>query len=377
MNSYLWTSEYVGRGHPDKVADQISDAVLDACLEQDPLSRVACETMVKDRHVILAGEITTKAEVDYEKVVRSALRGAGYTYEPIIQNLLSQQSPEISAAVGEESEGAGDQGIMFGYACNETETNMPAALAVARSLVRRLNKLAATGPIKVFTDCKTQATIRVSRDGISLERVVASVHHAPSQEKNYDIFRDTLKRYMRTIQSDGMDMLILSMSDKGWIINPAGSWHFGGPEADCGLTGRKIVVDAYGADCPWGGGALSGKDPTKVDRSAAYMARYIAKNVVAVGYANKVTVQLSYAIGVAKPTSFRILTDNPKQDRVLTDYIASKVDLRPRAIIERLNLRRPIYLETARDGHFGFSAYDQDSSIRPWENLDLYHEIAL
>lgn len=256
MSDYLWTSEYVGKGHPDKVADQISDAVLDACLEQDPLSRVACETMVKDRHVILAGEITTKAEVDYEKVVRSALYGAGYSYEPIIQNLLSQQSPEISAAVGEESEGAGDQGIMFGFACNETMVKMPVALVIARSLVRRLHKLAATGHMEVFTDCKTQATVRVSHNGISLERAVVSIHHAPLQEKDYNTFRDELKHFVYPVLSDEVDRLIFSMPREGWIINPAGPWHFGGPEADCGLTGRKIVVDAYGADCPWGGGAL-------------------------------------------------------------------------------------------------------------------------
>lgn len=377
MNSYLWTSEYVGRGHPDKVADQISDAVLDACLEQDPLSRVACETMVKDRHVILAGEITTKAEFDYEKVVRSALRGAGYTYEPVIQNLISKQSPEISAAVGEHSEGAGDQGIMFGYACNETSTLMPSALMIAKVLVNRLHKLSDASITTIFTDCKTQATIKVSQHDISLVRAVVSVHHAPQGERKYDFFRRDIKEYLLGFSLHEVDDLIHRMPDSGWIINPAGPWHLGGPEADCGLTGRKIVVDAYGADCPWGGGALSGKDPSKVDRSAAYMARYIAKNIVAAEYATKATVQLSYAIGVSKPTSFRVITDSPQQDKVLTDYIASKIDLRPRAIIERLDLRRPIYLKTARDGHFGFSAYDQNSSIRPWENLDLCHEIAL
>jgi S-adenosylmethionine synthetase len=377
MSDYLWTSEYVGKGHPDKVADQISDAVLDACLEQDPFSRVACETMVKDRHVILAGEITTKAEVDYAKVVKSTLAGAGYNYKPIIQNLISQQSPEISAAVGEAAEGAGDQGIMFGYACNETYNLMPIALMTARTLVEKLHSTNLIGNTEIFTDCKTQATIKFSKERFSLQKAVVSVHHGRYRKKDFDHFRNEVKRFLLENTSQQLSPFI-SGSGVEWVINPAGPWLIGGPKADCGLTGRKIVVDAYGADCPWGGGALSGKDPTKVDRSAAYMARYIAKNVVATGYATKATVQLSYAIGISKPTSFRIITNNPSQDRVLTDYIASKVDLRPKAIIERLNLRRPIYLHTARDGHFGFSAsYDEEVEARPWEGLGLSYELAL
>lgn len=365
--SYNWTSECVGRGHPDKVADQISDAVLDACLEQDPFSRVACETLVKDRHVILAGEITTKAEVGYDEIVRKTLKEIGYHYEPMIQSLLSEQSPEISAAVGKESEGAGDQGIMFGFACNDTPEMMPLASSISRFLVNTLYKLSLEPDSQLLPDCKTQVTLRV-RDGVStVEKVLVSTHHKP-QGKEFEAFKSRLEN--RLVREFAYKYAGKVGSVWEWLINPAGPWEFGGPEADCGLTGRKIVVDAYGADCPLGGGAFSSKDPTKVDRSAAYMARYIAKNIVSAGYANKATVQLSYAIGVAEPTSFRVMTDNATQDKVLADFVKSKVDLRPRAIIERLDLRRPIYLQTSREGHFGFEG--SDSQVRTWERCDLF-----
>ena len=367
--SYLWTSECVGEGHPDKVADQISDAVLDACLEQDPKSRVACETLVKDDHVVLAGEITTNATVSFDHIVSNALSSIGYDYEPKVLNLLSQQSNEISQAVG-DFDGAGDQGIMFGYATSETPTYMPLTMYLARDVSNMLtsNRLAATEIGKfLLPDCKTQVSVRFNGDGTPqfIERVVVSTNHKKGitlDELRYGI--KSMFKLWSSRPAASLRIMNLFTSDTVFDINPAGIWLFGGPRADCGLTGRKIIVDAYGADCQWGGGALSGKDPTKVDRSAAYMARYIAKNIVAAEYANKATVQLSYAIGRSEPTSFRVMTDKPENDRMIENKVLGALSLKPRDIIIKLDLLKPIYQSTARDGHFGNDIYS-------WEQLDL------
>ena len=367
--SYLWTSECVGEGHPDKVADQISDAVLDACLEQDPKSRVACETLVKDEHVVLAGEITTNATVSFDHIVSNALSSIGYDYEPKVLNLLSQQSNEISQAVG-DFDGAGDQGIMFGYATSETPTYMPLTMYLARDVSNMLtsNRLAATEIGKfLLPDCKTQVSVRFNGDGTPqfIERVVVSTNHRKGitiDELRYGI--KSMFELWANRPAASLRIMNLFTSDMVFDINPAGIWLFGGPRADCGLTGRKIIVDAYGADCQWGGGALSGKDPTKVDRSAAYMARYIAKNIIAAEYANKATVQLSYAIGRSEPTSFRVMTDKPENDRMLESKVLGVLSLKPKDIITKLDLLKPIYQSTARDGHFGNDIYS-------WEQLDL------
>jgi S-adenosylmethionine synthetase len=384
-NEFLWTSECVGAGHPDKVADQISDSILDACLEQDPLSRVACETLVKNETVILAGEITTKAYLSLHTIVENTLKRIGYEYEPKIINLLTAQSLEISDAVGDQ-EGAGDQGIMFGYATSETPETMPITIALSRELIKMLEfyrtKCSNEPWLKVenslLPDCKTQVTMSYHENGEPnfIDRVVISVNHKPGLtlvELQKGV-RSMIDRWFG-IQGNCNHYQKFFTEETIFDINPAGLWCvLGGPAADCGLTGRKIIVDGYGADCQWGGGALSGKDPTKVDRSAAYMARYIAKNIVKANLAKVAKVQLSYVIGRKNPSSFRIQTNNGKTfDHALEDSINKTLSLRPKDIIKYFDLCKPIYSVTASKGHFGIEPYTENNiTYFPWEQTNLF-----
>lgn len=381
-SNYLWTSECVGSGHPDKVADQISDAILDACLLVDPHSRVACETLVKNHTVVLAGEISTTAAVDYQDIVEKTLGHIGYNYQPTLVNLISEQSQEISRAVGDHDDGAGDQGIMFGYASPDTPELMPLTIQLSRNLVDMLEYSRNKFPHHLMPDCKTQVTVKYDSTGkpLVVDQVVISTQHGVSF-RDVTHLRSFILTEMRTwfgIGGGGAPYNHLFVdSETKYMINPAGLWTIGGPAADCGLTGRKIVVDGYGADCQWGGGALSGKDPTKVDRSAAYAARYIAKNLVHLGMVEgPVKVQLSYAIGKSEPTSFRIITDNSSVH--LEKHVSQFIDLRPRAIIERFDLRNPIYFTTASKGHFGVNPRigllpnGKEVQFYPWEKTDLF-----
>lgn len=370
--SYFWTSEAVGPGHPDKVADQISDAILDAFLEQDTSSKVACETMVKGNRVILAGEITSHGSVDYESVVRRTVRDIGYTKERNlgfddtceVMTLITQQSPEINKAVVRQDSriGAGDQGIMFGYAVIEpfhalVQNNyMPSEIHAARELIwlaQNLTRSFIEGLI--YPDCKSQVTFEYEDAGVEsttrISHIVLSLHHHPS------VSVDLLKNMYHEVILPQFSYKDLVDDKTIHLINPAGPWTFGGPAADAGLTGRKIVADNYGAECQIGGGAFSGKDPTKVDRSAAYAARHIAKNLVAYGVAGKAKVQLAYAIGEPYPISVRVDTMGTCRPDLTEDKISKAVlnywDLSPEGIINRFQLRNPIYRATAAQGHFG------------------------
>lgn len=354
---FLFTSESVTEGHPDKIADQISDAVLDAILEQDPNARVACETLVTTGLAVIAGEITTNARVNYKKIVRETINDIGYNDASYgydcntlsVMDAVGTQSPDI--AQGVDTGGAGDQGLMFGFACNETEELMPLPIQLAHNLTRKLSDVRRSKELDYLRpDGKSQVTIEY-RDGkpFRVEAVVISTQHADSvttEQLRADIMEKVIKS---TVPADLLD------EDTKYHINPTGRFVVGGPMGDAGLTGRKIIVDTYGGYAPHGGGAFSGKDPTKVDRSAAYMARYIAKNIVAAGLADKCTVQLAYAIGVAEPVSVRI--DTHGTGRVDEDELAETVrknfELTPKGIIEALDLRRPIFKETAKFGHFG------------------------
>ena len=354
---FLFTSESVTEGHPDKIADQISDAVLDAILEQDPNGRVACETLVTTGLAVIAGEITTNARVNYKQIVRDTINDIGYNDASYgydcntlsVMDAVGTQSPDI--AQGVDTGGAGDQGLMFGFACNETVELMPLPIQLAHNLTRKLSEIRRSGELKYLRpDGKSQVTIEY-RDGkpFRVEAVVISTQHADdvtTEQLRADILEKVIKA---TVPADLLD------GDTKYHINPTGRFVVGGPMGDAGLTGRKIIVDTYGGYAPHGGGAFSGKDPTKVDRSAAYMARYIAKNIVASGLADKCTVQLAYAIGVAEPVSVRIDTHGTGQvdeDR-LSEVVRKNFDLTPKGIIETLDLRRPIFKETAKFGHFG------------------------
>ncbi|MEJ2644807.1 MAG: methionine adenosyltransferase [Gammaproteobacteria bacterium] len=359
---HLFTSESVSEGHPDKVADQISDAVLDAILEQDAGARVACETMIKTGMVCLAGEITTNAWVDYEEVVRRTVRHIGYHGSDMgfdwetcaVLNAVGKQSPDIAQGVDREEaldQGAGDQGMMFGYATNETDVLMPAPITFAHRLVQRQSEVRKSGALSwLRPDAKSQVTFHYSEGKPSgIEAVVLSTQHAP------DISQETLREAV-------MDEIILPVLPSEWItketrfyINPTGRFVIGGPVGDCGLTGRKIIVDTYGGMARHGGGAFSGKDPTKVDRSAAYAARYVAKNIVAAGLAERCEIQVSYAIGVADPTSIMVDTFGTGKlgEERLVELVREHFDLRPRGITQMLDLLRPIYSLTASYGHFG------------------------
>ena len=373
-NNFIFTSESVSEGHPDKIADQISDAVLDALLEQDPRSRVACETMVKTGMVILAGEITTNAWVDTEALVRKVVCEIGYDSGDIgfdgqscaVLNAIGKQSPDIAMGVDESAEreqGAGDQGLMFGYATNETDVLMPAPITYAHLLVKRQAEVRKNRTLPwLRPDAKSQVTFRYENNKpVAIEAVVLSTQHAP------DIGE-------KQVHEAVMDEIILPVLPREWLhkdtkyfINPTGQFIIGGPVGDCGLTGRKIIVDTYGGMARHGGGAFSGKDPSKVDRSAAYMARYVAKNIVAAGLAERCEIQVSYAIGVAEPTSISVETfgtGRVSEDRMV-EIIRENFDLRPKGLIAMLDLLRPIYRSTAAYGHFG-----RTEEAFTWEKTD-------
>jgi len=376
MKNYLFTSESVSEGHPDKVSDQISDAILDAILKQDPLARVAAETLTATNLVVLAGEITTTAKIDYEKVTRDTLQSIGYdnedygidckTCEVVIK--YGEQSPDIAQGVNGAmddplDQGAGDQGLMFGYACNETDVLMPLPISLAHRLVERQAMLRKDGRLTwLRPDAKSQVTIEYKDNKPArIDTVVLSTQHSPEI---------TLKDLRESVIEEIITPILpkeLIKGDIKFLINPTGRFVIGGPQGDCGLTGRKIIVDTYGGSAPHGGGAFSGKDPTKVDRSAAYAARYVAKNIVAAGLAEKCLVQISYAIGVAKPTSVMVDTFGTSKlsGEIISNMVLENFDLRPKGIVKMLDLLRPIYRKTAAYGHFG-----RDEPEFTWENLD-------
>jgi S-adenosylmethionine synthetase len=355
--SFLFTSESVTEGHPDKIADQISDAILDAVLSQDAMGRVACETLVTTGLAMVAGEITTSAVLDYSEIVRSVIRDVGYTRAKYgfdadtcaVISSLKRQSPDI--AMGVDTGGAGDQGLMFGYACNETDELMPLPIMLAHKLVRRLAEVRKAGHLPFLRpDGKSQVTVEyVNGAPARVECVVISAQHSDSVS-NREIHDSIIKEVIQHVVPPS-----LLDSRTKFHINPTGRFVVGGPMGDAGLTGRKIIVDTYGGYSRHGGGALSGKDPTKVDRSACYMARYVAKNIVAAGLAHRAEVQLAYAIGVAEPVSVMVDTFDTGiiPDEQMTDLVRSVFSLTPRGIIESLELRRPIYRPTAAYGHFG------------------------
>ena len=377
----FFTSESVTEGHPDKVCDQISDAILDAHLAQDPMARVACETIATTGMVLVMGEITSKAKVDYNQIVRDTIARIGYkdgacgfdARTCAVQIVLDQQSADIAMGVNDALEergsgesdniGAGDQGMMFGYACNETEELMPMPIALAHRLAKKLAEVRKSGELPYLRpDGKSQVTVEYENGKPKrIEAVVLSTQHSADVEQK-TIREDLIKKVVdEIIPQDLLD------ENTKYFINPTGRFVIGGPEGDSGLTGRKIIVDTYGGYAPHGGGAFSGKDPTKVDRSAAYMARYIAKNIVAAGLAERCEIELAYAIGVAQPVSVLIDTAGTGKlpDSELEKIIRSQFDLRPAAIIKALNLRRPIYEQTAAYGHFGRNDVDL-----PWERTD-------
>jgi S-adenosylmethionine synthetase len=376
MSDFLFTSESVSEGHPDKVADQISDAVLDAILAQDTRSRVAAETLVKDNLVVLAGEITTKAKVDYAAVARRTIRRIGYNDPALgfdaagctVQLAYGQQSPDIAQGVDEGKgldldQGAGDQGLMFGYACDETPGLMPMAIYLSHRLVERQAEVRRDGRLAwLRPDAKSQVTLRYANGKPdAIETVVLSTQHAPGVSHK-QIEEAVIEQVIKPVLPRH-----LMKGKVKYLVNPTGSFEIGGPKGDCGVTGRKIIVDTYGGSAPHGGGAFSGKDPSKVDRSAAYAARYVAKNIVAAGLASKCLVQVSYAIGVAQPTSVRVTTHGTGKlsDDKLAQLVLANFDLRPKGIIQMLDLLRPIYEKTAAYGHFG-----RDEPEFTWEATD-------
>ena len=378
LNNYVFSSESVGEGHPDKVADYISDSVLDACLEQDKFSRVACETLVKSNCVVVAGEITTKATLDYEKIVRNAIREIGYVNDDdvfhadkvFVTNLLTKQSPDIAQGVdarkakGKKTaeQGAGDQGIMFGYATNETPEYMPAAIMFAHRILTELAKQRKSGkaPKWLRPDCKSQVAVAYENGKVShIENVVVSTQHAAGVD------HDTIEKYI--VEKVVKKVLPKKLFTKNtqFLVNPTGNFVVGGPQGDSGLTGRKIIVDSYGGYGRHGGGAFSGKDPSKVDRSAAYMCRWVAKNIVAAGLADKCEIQVAYAIGHPQPLSIAIDTfGTGKTEEAKIEKAVRKVfSFKPADIACQLKLLRPIYKKTTNYGHF-------TKSDLPWEQLD-------
>ncbi len=372
---YLFTSESVSEGHPDKVADQISDSILDAILEQDPKARVAAETLCNTGLVVLAGEITTTANVDYIHVARDTIKRIGYDNADFgidykscaVLVAYDKQSPDIAQGVDEGrgldlDQGAGDQGLMFGYACDETPELMPAAIYYAHRIVERQSQLRKDGRLPwLRPDAKSQVTLKyVDGKPSSIDTIVLSTQHAPEMTH-------------KQIEEAAIEMIIKPavpqewLKDTRYLVNPTGRFVIGGPQGDCGLTGRKIIVDTYGGACPHGGGAFSGKDPSKVDRSAAYAARYVAKNIVAAGLARQCQIQVSYAIGVAKPINITIYTEGTGKisDEKLAELVARHFDLRPKGIVQMLDLLRPIYRKSAAYGHFG-----RDEPEFSWERTD-------
>ncbi|MFL6717435.1 MAG: methionine adenosyltransferase [Burkholderiaceae bacterium] len=372
-HEYLFTSESVSEGHPDKVADQISDAILDAIFEQDPKARVAAETLCNTGLVVLAGEITTHANVDYISVARDTIKRIGYDnadygidYKSCaVMVCYDKQSPDIAQGVDRAvdlDQGAGDQGLMFGYACNETPELMPAAIHYAHRIVERQSQLRKDGRLPwLRPDAKSQVTLKyVDGRPVGIDTIVLSTQHAPEMQH-------------KEIEEAVIEMIIKPVVPQEWLngtrylVNPTGRFVIGGPQGDCGLTGRKIIVDTYGGAAPHGGGAFSGKDPSKVDRSAAYAGRYVAKNIVAAGLAERCQIQISYAIGVAKPTSVMVTTFGTGKisDEKIADLVREHFDLRPRGIVQMLDLLRPIYSKTAAYGHFG-----REEPEFSWERTD-------
>ncbi len=372
MANHLFTSESVSEGHPDKIADQISDAVLDAILLQDPKARVACETYVKTGMVMVGGEVTTSAWVDIEELTRKTIREIGYTSSTMgfdadscaILNTIGKQSPDINQGVDRKDpseQGAGDQGLMFGYANNETDVLMPAPITYSHALVKRQSEVRKDGTLSwLRPDAKSQVTFAYDQGKIvGIDAVVMSTQHSEDIKQD-----DLIEAVMETIIKPVLPSKWLNKETK-YFINPTGRFVIGGPMGDCGLTGRKIIVDTYGGMARHGGGAFSGKDPSKVDRSAAYAARYVAKNIVAAGLAERCEIQVSYAIGVAEPTSISVETFGTGKvaEGLLIDLVRRHFDLRPYGLTEMLNLERPIYQETAAYGHFGRNQF-------PWEATD-------
>jgi S-adenosylmethionine synthetase len=375
-NINLFTSESVSEGHPDKVADQISDSIVDAILSEDTTARIACETMINTGMVVLSGEITTSANIDYQTVARNTICEIGYTSEAMgfdsdsceVLVSIDKQSPDIAQGVNEGEgmdldQGAGDQGLMFGYACNETDVLMPCPITYSHLLVKRQADIRKSGQLNwLRPDAKSQVTVAYEDSKpISIDTVVLSTQHDPDIEHK-DIEKAVIDEIIKPVLPENM-----ITSKTRYLVNPTGRFVIGGPVGDCGLTGRKIIVDTYGGMARHGGGAFSGKDPSKVDRSAAYAARYVAKNIVAAGLAERCELQLSYAIGVAEPTSISIETfgTGKVDQKKLIGAIRDNFDLRPKGIINMLDLLRPIYQQTAAYGHFGRSDIDL-----PWERTD-------
>ena len=377
MSSYLFTSESVSEGHPDKIADQISDAVLDEILKQDPKARVACETYVKTGMALVGGEITTSAWVDIENLTRQVICDIGYKHSEMgfdgnscaVLNAIGKQSSDINQGVDRENpldQGAGDQGIMFGYATNETEVLMPAAITYAHRLMEKQAEVRKSGKLAwLRPDAKSQVTLKYEDNKIvGVDAVVLSTQHSEEVSQK-EIYEGVMEEIIKPILPSEW----LSQQTK-YFINPTGRFVIGGPMGDCGLTGRKIIVDTYGGAARHGGGAFSGKDPSKVDRSAAYAARYVAKNIVAAGLAYRCEIQLSYAIGVAEPTSIMVETfgTGKVSNEVLVKLVREFFDLRPYGLIKMLNLIQPIYRQTAAYGHFGREQF-------PWEKVDRAEEL--
>ncbi len=376
MSEYLFTSESVSEGHPDKLADQVSDSILDAILEQDPTARVAAETLANTGLIVLAGEITTTANVDYIKVARETIKRIGYDNTEYgidykgcaVLVAYDKQSPDIAQGVDKAEDdpldqGAGDQGIMFGYACDETPQLMPLPIWLSHRVMERQSQLRKDGRLPwLRPDAKSQVTIKYENGKPSaIDTVVVSTQHAPEMELK-DIREAVIEEIIKpTLPKE------LIKGDIKFLVNPTGCFVIGGPQGDCGLTGRKIIVDTYGGAAPHGGGAFSGKDPSKVDRSAAYAGRYVAKNIVAAGLASRCLVQISYAIGVAQPTSIMVETygTGKVSNEVLTALVREHFDLRPKGIVKMLDLLRPIYTKTAAYGHFG-----RDEPEFSWEAID-------
>ena len=380
---YIFTSESVSEGHPDKVCDQISDAILDSYLAQDPNSRVACETLIKNNTVIVAGEITSNGTPNIEEVIRNTVNEIGYNQDDLgfngnnceIQNLISKQSPDIAQGVNEGEgedldQGAGDQGLMFGYACSETPVLMPAPINLSHELVLKQSEVRKSGELSwLRPDAKSQVSVVYKDDRKTVDYVSAIVL---STQHDEDISQDEIKAKVR-------EKIINPIIPTEWIkedtkiyINPTGKFVIGGPVGDCGLTGRKIIVDTYGGMARHGGGAFSGKDPSKVDRSAAYACRYVAKNIVAAGLAERCEVQVSYAIGIAEPTSITVdtLETGNLSENEISQIVRDNFDLRPKNLINLLDLKRPIYKNTASYGHFG-----RENKDFSWENTDISSQI--
>lgn len=386
--TYLFTSESVSEGHPDKICDQVSDTVLDAMLREDPYSRVACECFATTGLIVVGGEITTKTYVYLQDLVRNVIRDIGYTKDDYrfaaqscaVMNVIEEQSPDIAQGVVGDIQGAGDQGMMFGYACTETEEYMPAPIMYAHKLVKKLADIRKNN-INLMPylrpDAKSQVTIEYSDSGeiLGIDTILVSTQHdefiMPANETSQAV-KDAENAMREQIMED-LKLYVFPevipnhlIQDTTFLVNPTGKFVIGGPHGDTGLTGRKIIVDTYGGRAPHGGGAFSGKDPSKVDRSGAYAARHLAKNIVAAGLAKEITIQISYAIGVPEPVSIRVDTHNSSEipNYAIADFIKKNIDMTPKGIIERLDLRKPIYRQTAAYGHFGRPEFS-------WEKLDL------